>query len=266
MLKYYLFLLLIISLISNTYQDKNLKFLYHQSEFMTYPSQIIKGFLDKTREQKIVNLPQFDKCLINSENANNSLIELLIKEIYEFDSEFDKGNQNVFTILYDVGRLVIKILVKYHECFNEITEDIKQINGIYENFIINLPPNFRIYIENLKNNKEKIKTLIKECKEIIFINPYKFGKNIAEILQIILQNANYEDYGLESYDEFIYFEDCYNSLISGFYNDINLGKSIISIIKRSEGLDIFLKDASEFFQLISDRIDYCSKYYKHVNK
>lgn len=265
MLKYQFFLLLILGIITNTNQNKSLKFLEFDYNFISLPSQILKGFLDKINETKTINLPQLDNCIKISEISKDSLMALLIKEIYEFDSEFVKGNQNVFTLLYDVGRIVTKILLKYHECFNDIKEDIKIINDIYENFMINLPPNFRIYLDNFKNNKVQIKVLIKEFKELIFVNPYNAGKTFAHIIQIILQNANYEDYGLESYDEFIYFEECYNSIISGAYDDINLGKSIIGILKGSEGLDIFLNDASEFFQLISDRLDYCSKYYKHVN-
>ena len=143
--KFVIYLLVIcnLSLVSS---KGNLHFL--QNTYADYPVRLIEGLLDSFSHNQ--QFPLIRKCLESDDQIENSFLAL-IKAVNDFKGE-NRNMKNLFFIVIDLGRVLLKLKGKYDECVKETGKETNFISIKIDDFFMNFPPNFRIYYQNYQNN------------------------------------------------------------------------------------------------------------------
>lgn len=260
-MKKYLVLLLLCIAIDYSNQYQSLKFLEENERFDIYPIELFKGILDSFKLEGELNFPKIRECLDNDLDLKKTF-DTLYSQICNFRGK-EITLDNFFLILVEFGQLLMKIKSKHNVCLISTNSEINYLIQELEDFLMNFPPNFKIYYQNFKSNQMDIVFLLKNIRNNLY-NPYKLGSLLGELFKILVKNANYKDSGLESFDEFQLFNNCYSNIIAGMSTDLKSFNDIIKTIFRQEKIDDLLYSMSNMLSVMSDRIRYCSKYMNHL--
>jgi hypothetical protein len=172
--------------------------------------------------------------------------------------------ENISRIIFEVSQFYRKINKKVNLCFKEPQQEFNKITQILENFVFNFPSNFKIYFNNYKDNKKYFDSLISQIKHNND-NPFILGENIGLLINSLTKNAKYIDDGLESFNEFELFNNCYSSIRAGLDVDSKAFYSLIKLIQGFIDYSDYLQKLTDFFEIKSDQISHCSKFIKHLN-
>jgi hypothetical protein len=259
----FVFLLIGICVLGLSYSQNNLKFLYNP--YVDYPVKFIEGFLDSFNGNKTdvkQSFPLIKQCLDTDDYIEDSFFDL-IKTVEEFKGD-ERTVKNLFFILVKFGNLSLKVKSKYDQCIKDTKPESKFLINKFEEFLMNFPANFRVYYQNFNSNKNQIYSIINLIRGEIKSDAYKFGNNVGTIINIIIKNADYEDSGLESFEEFQIFNDCYSNILAGVTEDLTSSKLIIEAIYKKENLEDLFYHIANFFEILSNQIEYCNNFYNHL--
>ena len=232
--------LIILLLFVLSQQQNSLKFLE-----MNRNSEFIRGIIS----YEDGNYALLKDCLSEeTENLDKILKEISVKNYHP--------NQNEFV---EKARIFLTQLpIVFKKC-KSIPEPLKIIVELSSNYFFYIPQNLATILANYLKNKSQIIKLIEEM-----INPFIIGKNITKILTIIMQNANFKDEGLQSYQEFKLFDNCFSSIIAEIQYEGFLFVVLLGLITGETNLDYFFNYIKQMAIIFNNGVDYCTNYYHHV--
>jgi hypothetical protein len=260
------FLLIGICTIGLCYSQDNLKFL--NNPYVDYPIKFIEGFFDSFNANKTdidQNFPIIRKCLDSDNKSIEDSYLDLIKAVEDFRGD-ERTVKNLFYILVKFGNLSIKLKSKYDLCVKDTKSESNMLIDKFESFLMNFPANFRVYYKNFNNNKNQIYSILKIITSVIKIDAYKFGNSLGSIVNIIIEKADYEDSGIESFEEFQIFNDCFSNILAGISEDTASTKLIIKALYKRETLEDVFYHIANLFEILTNQIEYCNNFYIHIFK
>ncbi len=227
---------------------------------ISYPVEFLKGLL----KENASSLPYIESCLNSHFDITNKFHEL-IKNILNFRDK-ERTWENFTKIISLATKLGNSIYQKLNICVNN--DDKNEMNDIvnsFEEFIFNFPANFKTYFNNYQDNKQKLFSLYNYALANIE-DGVMTGITIRKMIDIIVANGNYGDKGLESFEQFELFSNCFSSIVSGPSVNYDTLTEMIKVLQGVGSFENFLGNLVISLEVLSDEVRSCKAFIDNLNK